>query len=113
MCELTRYELPEQHEPLVVLLPEKGSPWTGLTSEGLAEEISGRRAEGATAALVFDQAMLTTARESGLLLEEEGGEEEEERGKSWSDKGARETCLPLRKEIHGGVSLFGFRSARF
>ncbi|CAN0116885.1 unnamed protein product, partial [Ectocarpus sp. 8 AP-2014] len=64
------YELPEQHEPLVVLLPEEGAPWNRLTSEGLAEEITGRRAEGATATLVFDQEMLTTARESGLLLEE-------------------------------------------
>ncbi|CBN76916.1 conserved unknown protein [Ectocarpus siliculosus] len=80
---VNRYELPEQHEPLVVLLPEEGAPWNRLTNEGLAEEITGRRAEGATATLVFDQKMLTTARESGLLFEEG-----EEGGESWSEKAA-------------------------
>ncbi|CAN0525394.1 unnamed protein product, partial [Ectocarpus sp. 12 AP-2014] len=75
------YERPEQHEPLVVLLPEEGAPWNALTSEDLAEEITGRRAEGAPATLVFDQEMLTTGREGGLLLEGgEGG------GESWSEK---------------------------
>lgn len=69
-----RYELPEQHEPLVVLIPEEGAPDRDMTSDGLAREIKGRRADGATATLVFDQALLNVARESGLLLEGAGAE---------------------------------------
>lgn len=67
---ILRYELPEQHEPLVVLIPEEGAPENGMDSGSLAEEIKGRRAEGATATLVFDGALRETARESGLLVEE-------------------------------------------
>ncbi|CAB1098335.1 unnamed protein product [Ectocarpus sp. CCAP 1310/34] len=95
------YELPEQHEPLVVLLPEEGAPWNALTSEALAEEITGRRAEGATATLVFDQEMLTTARESGLLLEE--GEEGRE---SWSEKGGTAAVLASRPSQSAPSTLF-------
>ncbi|CAM9899473.1 unnamed protein product, partial [Scytosiphon promiscuus] len=74
------YELPEQHEPLIVLMPEEGAPDTSLlklrggssssSSNSLAAEIRNRRADGCTATLVFDQALLKTARESGLLIEE-------------------------------------------
>lgn len=64
-----RYELPEQHEPLVVLIPEDGAPHNGMDSDSLAEEIKRRRAEGATATLVFDGALRNMARESGLLFE--------------------------------------------
>lgn len=65
-----RYELPEQHEPLVVLIPEEGAPQNGMDSDCLAEEIKGRRAAGATATLVFDEALRDTAREGGFLFEE-------------------------------------------
>ncbi len=65
----TRYELPEQHEPLVVLVPEEGAPSRGMSSRVLAAEISSRRAEGATATLVFDRALVEAAREAGLLVE--------------------------------------------
>lgn len=72
--EPTRYELPEQHEPLIVLLPEEGAPDRGLTADSLAREVRGRRAEGATATLVFDQALLDAARQSGLIVEGDGAE---------------------------------------
>lgn len=77
-CQTNRYELPEQHEPLIVLIPEDGAPDRGMTSDSLAKEIKSRRAEGATATLVFDEALRDAARESGLLLEEEGEGDEAE-----------------------------------
>lgn len=57
-----------------MLVPEEGAPARGMSSGGLAAEISSRRAEGATATLVFDRALVDTAREIGLLLEAGGAE---------------------------------------
>eukprot|EP00752_Nemacystus_decipiens_P009248 g8261.t1 len=91
------YELPEQHEPLIVLIPEDGAPDRGMTCDSLAKEIKSRRAEGATATLVFDESLLDAARETGLLLEGGGVAEESERPVSPSDgPGDRESPTPSR-----------------
>lgn len=60
-----------------------------MTSDSLAREIKGRRAEGATATLVFDEALRDVARESGLLLEGDGAGEEAEQP-PFSPSGGRE-----------------------
>lgn len=52
-----------------MLIPEEGAPQNGMDRDSLADEIIGRRAAGATATLVFDEALRNTARESGLLFE--------------------------------------------
>lgn len=57
-----------------MLLPEnratdEDGPKPGSNSMSLADEIKSRRAEGCTATLVFDRALLKTAREEGLLVE--------------------------------------------
>lgn len=60
-----RYELPEQHEPLLVLLPAHPEK----INSDLAGEMKSRRAAGATAVLVADQELLKIAMGNGLLEE--------------------------------------------
>lgn len=60
---VARYELPEQHEPLLVLLPA----YPEELHASLAKDVTVRRAAGATTTLVADGDLLAVAHESGLL----------------------------------------------
>lgn len=71
---LVRYELPEQHEPLLVLLP----PYSEEGHVSLTKEIRGRRATGATTALVANEDLFAMARDKGVL--DEGPEQSSSKG---------------------------------
>lgn len=63
MLPKPRYELPEQHEPLLVLLP----PTNAECHAGLAKDFCDRRASGATSFLIADRDLFHAAQEQHLL----------------------------------------------